>query len=152
MEFNSGRVFLFRVPEGEELVTFITKFAEEKGIKAAVVSAIGSLKSPRIGYFDEERGEYKIIKLEGTYELVSLMGNISLKEGGPFAHLHAALGDSEGRLYGGHLFEGEVFVAEVFVQELIGEPLERKPRKNGLSLWDAITRRTPGNLSLQPSP
>ena len=69
--------------------------------------------------------------------MVSLLGNISLKDGEPFAHIHVALGDPEGRVYGGHLISGEVFVAEVFVQELLGEPLERKPQENGLALWDA---------------
>jgi predicted DNA-binding protein with PD1-like motif len=65
------------------------------------------------------------------------MGNISLKDGEPFAHIHVSLGGPDGKLYGGHLVEGEVFVAEVFIQELLGEPLERKPQDNGLSLWDA---------------
>ncbi len=136
MEFSIGRSFLFRVPEGGELLSFINRFAEAKGIKTGTVNAIGSLKNPKIGYFDEGAGEYRVIELTGTYELVSLMGNISIKDGKPFAHIHVALGDSEGKLWGGHLSEGEVFVAEVFIQELLGGTLERKERENGLSLWD----------------
>lgn len=135
MEFSAGRSFLFRVPEGEELLGFINEFARKNNILTGTISAIGSLRNPKIGYFEESKGEYKIIELEGTYELVSLMGNISLKDKKSFAHIHIALGDSEGRLWGGHLVEGEVFVAEVFIQELLGEPLERKPQENGLALW-----------------
>ena len=136
MEFSRGRTFLFRVPEGEDLLEFVNRFAEAKEIKTGVVSAIGSLKDPKIGYFDGDINDYRIIELEGTFEMVSLVGNVSLRNEKPFAHIHVALGDGEGRLYGGHLFEGKVFVAEVFIQELKGSPLERKERKNGLSLWE----------------
>ncbi|WP_297436342.1 PPC domain-containing DNA-binding protein [Thermococcus sp.] len=136
MRFSRGRNFLFRVPEGEELLKFINEFAKKNNVLIGTVSAIGSLKNPRIGYFDEEAGEYKVIELTGAYELVSLAGNISLKDGEPFAHIHVALGDSDGMIYGGHLVEGEVFVAEIFIQELLGELLERKLKENGLALWD----------------
>ena len=118
MEFSRGRTFLFRVPEGEDLLEFVNRFAEAKEIKTGVVSAIGSLKDPKIGYFDEDINDYQIIELEGTFEMVSLVGNVSLRNEKPFAHIHVALGDGEGRLYGGHLFEGKVFVAEVLSRSL----------------------------------
>lgn len=136
MKVSKGRSFLFRIPEGEEFGTFINNFAKKHNVLIGTVAAIGTLRNPKIGYFEEEAGRYKVIELAGTYELVSLTGNISIKDGEPFAHIHVALGDSEGKLWGGHLIEGEVFVAEVFVQELLGEILERKPQENGLALWD----------------
>lgn len=137
MRFSKGRNFLFRIPEGETLPEAVNRFAEEKNVLVGTITGIGSLRNPKIGYFDEEMGEYKVIQLEGLYELVSLMGNISLKDGKPFAHIHVSLGGPDGRLYGGHLVEGEVFVAEIFIQELLGEPLERKPYGKGLMLWEA---------------
>ncbi|ASJ00316.1 PPC domain-containing DNA-binding protein [Thermococcus gorgonarius] len=137
MRFSKGRSFMFRVPEGEELLSYINRFAERQNVLIGTVSGIGSLRNPKIGYFDKTAGEYKVIELSGLYELVSLSGNISLKDGKPFAHIHVALGSPDGKLYGGHLIEGEVFVAEVFIQELLGEPLERKKQENGLVLWDA---------------
>ncbi len=138
MRFSRGRNFLFRVPEGEELLKFINEFAKKNNVLIGTVSAIGTLKNPKIGYFDEKNQKYMVIELRGTYELVSLTGNISIRDGEPFAHVHVALGDSKGVLYGGHLIEGEVFVAEVFIGELLGEPLERKPQKSGLTLWDEV--------------
>lgn len=137
MRFSKGRNFLFRVPEGEELLGFINDFAEKNNVLIGTMSGIGSLRNPRVGYFDETAGEYKVNELSGLYELVSLSGNISLKDGKPFAHIHVALGGPDGKLYGGHLVEGEVFVAEVFIQELLGEPLERTPYGRGLMLWKA---------------
>ncbi|MCD6371974.1 MAG: DNA-binding protein [Thermococcus sp.] len=137
MRFSKGRNFMFRVPEGRELVGFINEFAKKNNVLIGTVSAIGTLRNPKIGYFLETEKKYKVMELSGVYELVSLSGNISLKDGESFAHIHVALGDSEGKLWGGHLVEGEVFVAEVYIQELLGEPLERKPQENGLTLWDA---------------
>ena len=137
MRFSKGRAFLFRVPEGKELLSFINGFAKKHNVLIGTVSVIGTLRDPKIGYFEEDKKQYKVIELKGTYELISALGNISLKDDEPFAHIHVSLGDKEGKMLGGHLVEGEVFVAEVFIQELLGELLERKPKESGLALWDA---------------
>jgi len=137
MKFSRGRNFLFRIPEGKEFLSAVNEFAKKHNVLIGTISAIGTLKNPKIGYFEEEKGQYKVIELEGTYELVSALGNISIKDDEPFAHIHVSLGDKDGKLFGGHLIEGEVFVAEVYIQELLGEPLIRKPQENGLALWDA---------------
>ncbi|ACS89812.1 MULTISPECIES: PPC domain-containing DNA-binding protein [Thermococcus] len=136
MRFSKGRTFLFRIPEGKEFLNSVTEFAKKHNILIGTISAIGTLRNPKIGYFEEETKQYKVIELEGTYELISAIGNLSLKDNEPFAHIHVSLGDEEGKMFGGHLVEGEVFVAEVVVQELLGELLERKLQENGLALWD----------------
>ncbi|WP_297512583.1 PPC domain-containing DNA-binding protein [Thermococcus sp.] len=136
MKFKQGRIFLLRVPEGEELLDFVNRFAKEKGIKTAIVKGIGSLRNPVVGYYSEEIKDYKRIELFGTFELLTLLGNVSIKDGRPFAHLHVILGNASGDVFGGHLMRGEVFVAELYVQELLGKPLVRKERGNNLSLWD----------------
>jgi len=136
MEFKPGRVFLLRVPEGANLPDFINEFAGKEGIKTAIVKGIGSLRDPVVGYYSEETGNYKRIELFGTFELLTLLGNVSIKDGRPFAHLHVTLGNANGDVFGGHLIKGEVFVAELYVQELLGEPLVRRDRGNNLSLWD----------------
>ena len=136
MEFEPGRVFLLRAPEGVDLLDFVNGFAEKNGIKTAIVKGIGSLRNPVVGYYSEEIKAYKRIELFGTFELLTLLGNVSIKDGKPFAHLHVTIGNANGNVFGGHLMKGEVFVAELYVQELVGEPLVRKERGNNLSLWD----------------
>lgn len=136
MEFRPGRVFLLRVPEGEDLLEFVNRFSERKKIETAIVKGIGSLRNPVVGYYSEEIKAYKRIELFGTFELLTLLGNISIKDGRPFAHLHATLGNANGDVFGGHLITGEVFVAELYIQELLGEALIRKDRGNNLHLWD----------------
>lgn len=127
---------MLRAPEDAELVSFINEFAEKKGIRMGIFNVIGSLKKAKIGYFDTNERKYQVIELSETHELIATMGNISLKDGKPFAHVHAVLGDEKGNTKGGHLVEGIIFVAEIFIQELIGEPLERKPQESGLALWN----------------
>ncbi len=134
MEYGKGRTFMLRVPEDEELVSFINKFAEEKGIKTGVFKAIGSLKNAILGYFNIELGRYQEIEINEVHELLLASGNISLKDGKPFAHVHVILGDHKGNAKGGHLVRGKVFVTELYVEELVGEPLERVPHGN-LTLW-----------------
>ncbi len=134
MEFEMGRNFLFRVPEGEDFIKYVQKFAEDKGIKVATVSAIGSLKRAKLGYYSMELGKYEEIKVEGLHELIIAAGNISIRDGEPFPHVHALLGREEGSTIGGHLISGEVFVVEVYIAELKGEILERVPHGN-LTLW-----------------
>ena len=136
MEFKGGRIFLLRVPRGEELVEFINGFSNKRGIETAIVKGIGSLRNPVVGYYSEETKSYKRIELLGMFEMLSLLGNVSIREGRPFAHLHVTLGNANGDAFGGHLIRGEVFVAEIYIQELLGEPLVRKDRENNLSLWD----------------
>jgi predicted DNA-binding protein with PD1-like motif len=136
MEYEKGRIFLLRIPENEEFIKYLSKFAERKDIKMAVVSAIGSLKRAKLGYFNIGWGRYEEFSVEGLHELIIATGNISLKDGKPFPHIHALLGEHDGSTIGGHLIEGDVFVAEVYIEELKGNPMERVPHGN-LSLWKA---------------
>lgn len=133
--FKVGSAYLFRVPEDAELVSYLTNFAKEKGIKIGAVSAIGALKECALGYYDQQKQKYERIRIEEDVELVSLSGNISMKEGEPFVHVHAVVSKRDGSTYSGHLFEAKVFIAEVLVMELLGEVELVRERYGELWLW-----------------
>lgn len=42
-------------------------------------------------------------KLKGSLEIISLIGNIAFKDKELIIHAHAALGNKEMKIYGGHL-------------------------------------------------
>jgi len=132
--YRIGFVHVFRIPEDEELLAYVNKFAKTKGIKAGVVLAIGSLKNCKLGYYDRIAQRYEVFEVNEDVELISALGNISLREGEPFAHIHVAIGKRDGSTVSGHLIEGRVFVAEVVIIELEGPELVRK-REGGLWLW-----------------
>jgi predicted DNA-binding protein with PD1-like motif len=134
MQYKKGRTFMLRAPEDEELLGFINDFCEKNEIKMATLNAIGSLKKATLGYFSVEKGKYEEIEVKDVHELLLANGNVSIKDGKPFAHVHAILGYKDGSVVGGHLIRGTVFVAELYIEELKGEPLERVPYGN-LHLW-----------------
>jgi predicted DNA-binding protein with PD1-like motif len=43
-----------------------------------------------LGHFDPSSNDYSWVKLSGSYEIVSLYGNIAVVDGKPFIHAHAA--------------------------------------------------------------
>lgn len=70
-------------------------------------------------------------------EILSCVGNVSLKVGKPSVHVHIALADEKGKAFGGHLMPGTtVFACEAFIEEMQGKPLDRRlDEKTGLALW-----------------
>jgi predicted DNA-binding protein with PD1-like motif len=94
------------------------------------------LSGARLGFYDRRLRRYLEKSFRGDFELLSCSGNVSWKEGGVFAHLHAVLGDRKWRAFGGHLCPGStVFVAEVRLQEC---PLRLErvlDPDSGLFLW-----------------
>lgn len=132
-----GRQFLFRLPHGSDIIGYLTDFCARQDIRSAAVSLIGATFKVTIGYYDQKTHQYHPKTFEQEMEIVSCSGNVSLKDGKPFLHVHAVMGDAELRCWGGHLFPGSsVFAAEAQIQELIGAPRTRTPDlQTGLALW-----------------
>lgn len=106
-EFQN-KLFL-RFDHNEDFVDSLSKFLEEKKISSAVIiSGVGMLCDFEIGWFNIETKEYETRRDPIPHELISVSGNVSKKDGKPFAHLHVALASQTHRLFGGHLFKGIV--------------------------------------------
>ena len=135
-EFKAGKVLAFRFVD-EELMKELSSFVERENVGTGIISFIGSFRRVKLGYYDEKLKKYVSIDFkQGPYEIVSGLGNVSLKDGKPFCHIHVAIGLHDGRMFGGHLIEGEVLLAEGFVQVLEGEPLVRESDPDtGLAYW-----------------
>jgi predicted DNA-binding protein with PD1-like motif len=136
-QYQLGRVFLGRLPAEGDVIGALTEFCQQQGIRAGWISAIGTVRQAEVGYFDHQRGEYLHIEVAQFMEIVSCQGNVSLKDGQAFVHLHIILSDAEGQTVAGHLFDSTVFVGEFHLQEVLGPDLVRKPdAASGLSLWE----------------
>ena len=133
-ELKQGRIFAGRVTAGKDAVEAITEFAKSKGIRFAKVSGIGAFEKVKLGYFDGEKYHYK--SFDEPIEVASMEGNISIKDGELFAHLHINVADKNFNSYAGHLFESEVFCLEFFIQEYIGHEYVRATgHEIPLSVW-----------------
>jgi predicted DNA-binding protein with PD1-like motif len=134
--FCQGRCLLARLDHGADILHQVSRLAREEGIATGILTAIGALSLAEIAYYDQASLEYRRIPVEGPVELLSCLGNISIRDGQPFVHAHAVLADSHGRVLGGHLITGMVFAAELCLQEFLGEPFVRKyDSVTGLYLW-----------------
>ena len=96
------------------------------GVTAGVVSAIGAVSNPTLGFFDPETKTYIKESFHGSYEVASLNGTAGIFEGKPILHVHVVLADREHKTVAGHLFSATVSVTlEAHVSPLPGV-LERK--------------------------
>lgn len=136
--FRPGTVHLISLGNGEDIVGAITSYAAAAGIQAAWFTYLGAVTRAALRYFDQNELVYRDFVLDRHLEVLSGVGNVTLRDGVPFVHTHAAFGDADGSAWGGHLNAGcLVFSLEVRLEELDGEPPIRIPDPaTGLALWD----------------
>ena len=109
--FKSGNIFIIVLEKGDYVLESIKGFAMNYNQKSGFFFGIGAVKNPEIGFYDTSQGRYLKRTLEGGFEVISLLGNLSLdKEKNIIVHAHIGLADEEYRMYGGHLFEAQVSV------------------------------------------
>jgi predicted DNA-binding protein with PD1-like motif len=133
-----GRKIMGRLAKGEDLLGALTSCAREHGISLGEVQAIGAVSQARVGYYDQAERQYYYLDLNNPREILSLTGNISLKDGEPMVHAHITLSGDDGRAVGGHLAEGTLaFACEFAIQEYrSATPLVRQmDEPTGLWLW-----------------
>ncbi len=135
--FEMDRYHMGRLAPGGDLLEAIESLLAERGIRAGYLWALGAVRRGAVGFFDQKTQEYRTISLDEPMEILACQGNISVKDGRPFPHVHITFGDSRGKAVGGHLVAGnEIFVAEVCIAEFSGHPLERVEIPDlGLQLW-----------------
>ncbi len=122
--------------KGDNINKTFESFAEVKGIGCAWLNGIGALENPEIGYYSLEDKAYHRKTFKGEYELTSLIGNITLKEGKPFSHTHITFSDTEFRVFGGHLFNANITAAGEFIMQFGSDEINREMNAEiGLSLW-----------------
>ncbi len=140
IEYERKRTFMGRIPYGEDLLASLTGFAREKGITKGRLQMIGAVQGAVVGFYDSRSGKYEDMVFDKPMEVLSLTGNISLKDGEPFVHAHITLGDDKGQSFGGHLMAGTVvFAAEFIIDEFEGKDLEREyDETTGLALWNIV--------------
>ena len=104
-EAKGSRVIVERFLKGEDVLEQLNKLISQNRVGAGSFTALGAVEKATIGFF-MGNGQYSTVSVDGPLEVLSCIGNISLKEGAPFVHAHIALADRTGRTYGGHLMAG----------------------------------------------
>jgi predicted DNA-binding protein with PD1-like motif len=123
---------------GEEAFAVLSKFANEAGITAASLTAIGAFENATVGWFDFEKKTYKKIEIAQQCEVLSAIGDVAVGDDGKASlHVHVVLGLSDGTTRGGHLLEGQVRPTLEVVLTDTPVKLRRKKRADlGIALID----------------
>lgn len=114
------------VEKGEKIIASLQKFAKQERITAGSFTGIGGVTNVALSYFSSAKRTYETKEFSSLmYELVTLMGNISLVAGEPMIHAHATIADKDYRTYGGHLTEAEVAITAEIMVRVMPKPLKR---------------------------
>ena len=121
-----GDTLVVRIDPGEEIVEQVRVVSERESITLASVEALGAVSDLTVGVFDTVEKKYYSNRFQGAYEIVSLTGTVSTKDGGFYQHLHMSAGDNHGRVFGGHLNAAIVSATCEMVIRIIPGRVERR--------------------------
>lgn len=135
---NDGlRTFVVVMDKDDEAFGQLAAFAAEHRITAAGLTAVGAARAVTLGYFDPEISDYRSTEFTGQFEVLSLVGDIALKDGEPAVHAHITLGRKDSSTIGGHLQSLTVWpTLEVVVNETPAHLAKKVDPETGLALID----------------
>ena len=94
---KEGNLIVFRFEDGKDVVEGLGHVAKERQIRSGVIlSGIGMLRDFEIAFYSRDKMEYVTTKLNEPVELLSVSGNISMRNNEPFFHLHVSLAKEDG--------------------------------------------------------
>ncbi|MDD5543818.1 MAG: DNA-binding protein [Acidobacteriia bacterium] len=121
--------FILILERGQEVMSSLTRFAEEQNIRSGSITGIGAVEKTTMAYFDLTQKKYLPQEFPISMELVSLSGNMALLNGKPFVHCHAVISGPDLVAHAGHLMKatisitGEIYIT-VMKNEIVRGPDE----------------------------
>lgn len=95
----------FRLTPGQDLKTELEAFVNKNNITSGfIATCVGSLHKVTIRMAGAKPEKQDIRAMDGHFEIVSLVGTISVSG----THLHISVSDEDGKVCGGHLKEGSL--------------------------------------------
>ena len=132
-KFNNS--YVIRINKGEEIVEKLKELCEKEDIKVAEITGLGASNLVEIGLFNVNTKEYKTTTFEGMFEITSLIGNATRKDGEVYLHLHINFSDETGNTKGGHLVRCNISAtSEIIVNKIEGNVDRKLSDEIGLNL------------------
>ena len=98
-----GDRYQLRFESGESLADKLLGWLSTRDIGYATMTGLGAAKSATVSYWNARTEAYEQHQLDEQMEVVSLVGNATIKEYAPFTHIHVTLGRRDLSIVGGHL-------------------------------------------------
>lgn len=103
------QIFALVMDKGDEISRVLKDFAASRKLHGSSFKAIGALSYAKLGWFDWQTKKYEVaVELDEQVELLSLIGDVALKDGEPQVHAHMIVGRRDGSAHGGHLLKAVV--------------------------------------------
>lgn len=137
MEYRKfGNKYVVRIQKGEEIIEQLKDLCQKENINLGSIEGIGAVNEVEIGLFNTETKEYKTTVLKGMFEITSLIGNISTKEGESYLHCHINVSDESLNVKGGHMVRAVVSAtSEIIVTKIDGMVNRKFDKEVGLNLF-----------------
>ncbi|MBN2383279.1 DNA-binding protein [bacterium] len=134
--------YLVRLDMGSDLLEALEELAGSLWINMGTIELIGAVSQATIGFYNQQTQAYEMQTFERELEIVSCIGNISVRDGRPVIHAHIALADQTGQVFGGHLMHNtRVFAVECKFMVMSGEvPTRTQDPSTNLYLWNEEVR------------
>ena len=124
-----------RIDKGEEIIEKMLEVCKKENVLLANVNALGAVGEFEVGLFKTGEKKYYSTVHKGDFEIVSLTGSITTKDGELYHHIHMSA-DSENKVYGGHLNYAKVSATcEMFIDILNGKVERKFDEEIGLNLF-----------------
>ena len=131
--------YVLKADVGEEVISQLQEFCKENKIEAASFFAIGAAKELKLGWYDVGAKEYTWKEFAEKLEIVSLLGNIAVRQPAEekevIAHAHGSFSNQHMQLLGGHVEKLVVGAAcEIVLEKLEGHIEKAYDDEIGLNL------------------
>jgi uncharacterized protein len=100
--------YQLRLESGELVAEALLNWLAKSGVGYATMTGLGAVSGATIAYWNAKTGQYEHHVIDEQLEVVSLIGNVSIKEGAPFTHIHVTLGARDLTIRGGHFIDATV--------------------------------------------
>ena len=138
MEYKRiGNKIIFRLEMDEGLMESTQRIATFENVKLASINGIGACSKIEMGYIDLSIKEYVFKTFKGNLEILQATGNITLKDGEPFPHIHISVANEDCKAFGGHLNEAIISATFEGVMQIMDHQINREFNEDlGLALMN----------------
>ena len=126
---------IYSLKAGARIPDDILAIVKREKVVTARIEAIGGVEELRLAYFNRDTRRYEEHDFKEFLEVTGILGNVTLKDGEPFLHIHGTFGRKDLSALAGHVMTAKVFpLLEVVITPTKNRALRRFDDQLGLNV------------------